>query len=95
MGAKEIFFAFGWLILINIVSYFFTKLVLRNDKRYKHELTKEWAAREKETSQAILIDSMGLTSDYRTKQQKMSKKNENLLFSFGSTKSLNRTLPHR
>jgi thiosulfate reductase cytochrome b subunit len=41
MGAKETIFAFGWLLLINIVSFFFTKLVLRNDKRYKRELTKE------------------------------------------------------
>lgn len=93
MGFADGIFAFGWLLLINIVSYFFTKLVLRNDKKYKKELTKERAAREKETSQAILITSMGLTSHYRTEQRKISKKNENLLFSFGPTKSLNRAIP--
>jgi len=77
------------------VSFFFTKLILRNDKKYKRELTKEWAMQKKETNQAILIDSMGLTSQYRAKQKKISKENENLLFSFNSTKSLNKTIPHR
>ena len=95
MGTKEAAFSFGWLLLINIVSFFFTKLILRNDKKYKRELTKEWAMQKKETNQAILIDSMGLTSQYRAKQKKISKENENLLFSFNSTKSLNKTIPHR
>ncbi|KLL05132.1 MAG: ABC transporter ATP-binding protein [Mycoplasmataceae bacterium RV_VA103A] len=94
MGAKEAAFAFVWLILLNFISYFFTKLVLRNDKKYKKELTKEWAAREKESSNSILIDSMGLTSHYRTKQLKISKKNENLLFSFNPIKALNKTVPN-
>jgi len=38
---------------------------------------------------------MGLTAHYRTKQRKISKKNENLLFSFGPTKALNKTIPHQ
>jgi ABC-type bacteriocin/lantibiotic exporter with double-glycine peptidase domain len=94
MRAKEAFFSFGWLLLVNIFSFFFTKLILKNDKRYKKELAKEWADQQKETRQAVLIDSMGLTSQYRSKQRKISKKNENLLFSFGPAKSLNKTIPH-
>jgi len=57
-------------------------------------LTKEWATQKKETNQAILIDSMGLTSHYRAEQRKISKKNEKLLYSFGPIKSLNKTIPH-
>ncbi|CAG8728513.1 17868_t:CDS:2 [Cetraspora pellucida] len=37
---------------------------------------------------------MGLTSHYRTKQLKISKKNENLLFSFNPIKALNKTVPN-
>jgi hypothetical protein len=36
---------------------------------------------------------MGLTSQYQDKQRKISQKNENLLLSFGPTKSLNKTIP--
>jgi len=41
MKAKETIFSFSWLILINIVSYYFTKIVLKNEKVYKRELSKE------------------------------------------------------
>ncbi|KLL02633.1 MAG: ABC transporter, ATP-binding protein [Mycoplasmataceae bacterium CE_OT135] len=93
MDTKGKIFSLFWLVLINVVSFFFTRLVLKNEKKYKEELNKEWAAINKETEKANLIESMGLTSQYRTKQRKISQKNKNLLFSFNYTKSLNKTIP--
>ncbi|RHZ36974.1 ABC transporter, ATP-binding protein [endosymbiont GvMRE of Glomus versiforme] len=93
MDSKGIFFSCFWLLLINIVSFFFTRLVLRNEKKHKKELTKEWAVINKETEKANLIEGMGLTPQYRDKQRKASQKNEKLLLSFNRTKSLNKTIP--
>ncbi|RHZ36437.1 ABC transporter, ATP-binding protein [endosymbiont GvMRE of Glomus versiforme] len=93
MDNKMTFFSCFWLLLINIVSYFFTRLVLRNEKKYKKELTKEWTVINKETEKANLIESMGLTPQYRDKQIKVSHTNEKLVLSFNRTKSLNKTIP--
>jgi hypothetical protein len=41
MNAKGIGFSLFWLLLINIVSFFFTSLVLSHERKYKAELTKE------------------------------------------------------
>lgn len=94
MDNKSALFSVFWLLMINLVNFLFTRSVLRNEKKYKKELTQEWAKREKETSQTILIESMGLSSHYRSEQQKISRKNRNLLLSFASTKSSNKTIPH-
>jgi len=41
MSGKEVFFSVFWLALISLASYFFTRLVIKNEKRYKKELTQE------------------------------------------------------
>jgi len=38
---------------------------------------------------------MGLTTQYKDKQRKITQKNENLLLSFNRAKSLNKTIPFR
>ena len=81
-------------MLVSLVGYLFTRLVIRNEKKHKEELTKEWAVINKENEKSILIDSMGLTSRYRTKQREVSRKNENLLLFFNRTKLLNKTIPN-
>jgi len=41
MSGIEIFFSLFWLILINLVIYWFTKKILQNEKVYKKRLDKE------------------------------------------------------
>jgi len=41
MSGVEIFFSLFWLILINLVIYWFTKKILQNEKVYKKRLDKE------------------------------------------------------
>jgi len=41
MDARGLAFSFFWLVLINVASFFFTRLVIKNEKRHKEELTKE------------------------------------------------------
>jgi general stress protein CsbA len=41
MDTKGITFSFFWLILVNVVSFFFTYLVLKNERRHKKDLTEE------------------------------------------------------
>lgn len=93
MNTKGIIFSLFWLTLINVISFFFTRLVIRNEKKYKEELTKEWTVISKESEKAGLIESMGLTPRYRAKQREISQKNENLLLSFNLDKALNKTIP--
>ncbi|CAG8553323.1 13750_t:CDS:2, partial [Racocetra fulgida] len=45
--------------------------VSRNERIYKKKLTAEWAMRKKEISKAVLIESMGLTSQFRAQHQKI------------------------
>jgi ABC-type bacteriocin/lantibiotic exporter with double-glycine peptidase domain len=95
MDGKEISFSIFWLALISLVSYYFTRLVIKNEKRYKKELTKEWNIISQENDKSILIDSMGLASQYRTKQREISRKNENMLLSFNYVKAINKTVPNQ
>ena len=95
MNFRETSFSVFWLALISLVSYFFTRLIIKNEKRYKKELTKEWNITNQENDKSILIDSMGLTSQYRTKQRVISRKNENLLLSFNYVKAINKTVPNQ
>jgi len=41
MSGVEILFSLFWLILINLVIYWFTKKILQNEKVYKKRLDKE------------------------------------------------------
>jgi hypothetical protein len=41
MNSKEVFFSLFWLTLISLTSFFFTRLVIKNEKSYKKELTQE------------------------------------------------------
>lgn len=95
MSTKEVYFSLAWLTLISLVSYFFTRLVIKNEKRHKKELTKEWSIISQENDKSILIDSMGLTSQYCAKQRAISQKNENLLLSFNYVKAINKTVPNQ
>ena len=95
MSDKEAIFSFFWLTLISVVGYLFTRIIIGNEKKHKEELTKEWTVINKETEKAALIDSMGLTTQYKDKQRKITQKNENLLLSFNRAKSLNKTIPFR
>jgi len=76
INGQVIFVALIWLFLVNLISYFFLRAILRNEKKYKRELTKENSLINRESSKSILIDSMGLTSQYREKQVKEVKKNQ-------------------
>ena len=94
MNLPSVLFSLFWLGLINIIIYFFTRRILKNEERYKKRLDKEWGIFNKERSNITLIESMGLTSEYRARQQKINKANERLGLNFSRTKSLSKTLPN-
>src|SRR6266536_5348071 len=93
MTAEQVLFSVFWLILLNIITYFFTRKILRNEKRYKKKLDKEWAVINKERSNINLIENMGLTSQYQEKQKKTTYQNEKLVLHYSHTKSLSKTIP--
>ncbi|PWU06689.1 MAG: hypothetical protein C5B43_01415 [Verrucomicrobia bacterium] len=93
MGGLSCFFSLFWLILINIVSYYLNKLVIRQEIEYREKLTHEQEIRNKEINKAILIESMGLISQYRHQQHRVTKTNQDLLLSFNRLRSLNKTIP--
>ncbi len=93
MGQPEILFALFWLVLINVITYLFTKIVLRNEKKYKKKLDEEWKTINKERSSINLIESMGLNSQYETQQKKISHSNEKLVLGFNRSKSLSKVIP--
>ena len=41
MGGKSLTFSIAWLLLINLVSYYLTKLVIGGEEKHKKALTKE------------------------------------------------------
>jgi len=93
MGFSSCLFSLFWLILINVVSYYFSKLVIRQEIEYREKLTHEQEIRNKEINKAILIESMGLSDEYRQQQHQITKKNQDLLLSFNRIRSLNKTIP--
>jgi ABC-type bacteriocin/lantibiotic exporter with double-glycine peptidase domain len=93
MGFSSCLFSLFWLILINAVSYYFSKLVIRQEIEYREKLTHEQEIRNKEINKAILIESMGLSDEYRQQQHQITKKNQDLLLSFNRIRSLNKTIP--
>jgi len=93
MGLFSCFFSLFWLILINAVSYYFSKLVIRQEIEYRERLTHEQEIRNKEINKAILIESMGLSDECRYQQHQATKKNQDLLLSFNWIRSLNKTIP--
>ncbi|MDR1670146.1 MAG: ABC transporter ATP-binding protein/permease [Spiroplasmataceae bacterium] len=93
MTGYQKFFSFFWLGLINLVVYFFTKVILNNEKVFKKKLDKEWGIINKERSNVVLIESMGLSSQYREKQKDITQKNENLALNYNRTKTLNKAIP--
>ncbi len=90
---NQLCFSLFWLVIINAVNFFFTKLVLKNERIYKERLTEETEVINKEREKSVLIDSMGLNSQYRSKQREISGKNEILLLSFSQIKSLSKVIP--
>lgn len=93
MTASQKFFSLFWLGLINIIVFFFTRIILRNEKKYKKRLSREWSIINKERSNIILIEGMGLSSQYQSRQKKISADNRRLAFKYGHIKSLNKSLP--
>src|SRR5690348_2257636 len=81
------------MILVNLTTYFFTRIVLRNEKKYKKKLDQEWAVINKERNNINLIESMGFSSQYETQQKKVTQNNKKLILNFNRTKSLSRTIP--
>jgi len=94
MTSQEIIFSLFWLALINVVVYFFTKTILLNEKKYKQRLSEEWTVINKERSNINLIEGMGLSSQYRLHQKKISGENEKLIIKFSRTKSLSKSIPN-
>lgn len=92
LAAKWLFL--GWLILVNIVVYFFTNLVLKKEKKYKQVVTRENNLINKEVEKAILIDSMGFVSEYQTKQRIFTAKKQKFRLSLNHTSTLNKVIPH-
>ncbi|KLL02018.1 MAG: ABC transporter [Mycoplasmataceae bacterium RC_NB112A] len=93
MTARQVLFSLFWLILLNIISFFFTRLILRNEKRYKKRLDHEWAVINKERSQINLIESMGLNSRYQEQQKKVTQANEKMALGHSHPKSLSKVIP--
>ena len=93
MSGVEIFFSLFWLILINLVIYWFTKKILQNEKVYKKRLDKEWTIINKEREKIILVEGMGLSSQYQVQQKKITQANQNLCLKYNRTKSLNKAIP--
>ena len=94
MSTRGLAFSVFWLILANLISFFFTGQILKNEKKYKQELTKEWAVINRENEKFNLIESMGLTPQYKAKQEQVSQANEKLLIGkFNHIKALNKTIP--
>ena len=94
MTSSAIWFSLFWLGLLNAVVYFFTRKILQNEKKYKKRQDKEWKIINKERSNINLVESMGLTADYKTKQEKITQENEKLALGFSRTKSLSKTVPN-
>lgn len=94
MTGRTIGFSLFWLGLLNVIIYFFTKKILHNEKEYKKRQDKEWAVINKERSNIALIEEMGLTSQYKERQEKITNANENLCLNFSRTKSLSKTIPN-
>src|SRR5207244_8948604 len=93
MDSRSVIFSLFWLILINITSYYFTKLVLKQENEYRKRLSSEQEIRNKESNKATLIENMELVNQYRNKQHHITKSNEKLLLFFNHTRSLNKTIP--
>ncbi|CAG8456587.1 27236_t:CDS:2 [Gigaspora margarita] len=68
--------------------------LIERDASEIERLSVESAVINKERNNAILVESSGLTSQYRLKQKKITQANENLLLNFNHTKSLNKTIPN-
>lgn len=93
MNGKALFFSFFWFLLINFLVYLFNRLMVRHERRWKKEITKEHEIIAKETNQAILIDSMGLLQKYEKRQLQKSKQNRKLRFYLDYHRSLGKIIP--
>ncbi|MCE8163826.1 MAG: ABC transporter ATP-binding protein/permease [Candidatus Moeniiplasma glomeromycotorum] len=93
MTPQQLLFSLFFLLLLNLITYAFTRVILRNERNYKKKLDQEWAVINKERSQINLIESMGLNSQYQERQKKTTQVNENLVLNYSRTKSLSRVIP--
>jgi ABC-type bacteriocin/lantibiotic exporter with double-glycine peptidase domain len=95
LSTRQIFLSLLWLILLNVINYLFTRAVLHNERKYKKRLTKEWTFINEERNKIILIESMGLDSQYRNRQREITRQSEKLLLDINPTKSLSKAIPSK
>jgi hypothetical protein len=93
LSKQQICFTFFWLILLNWVAYFLTKIVLKNEQKARRILDQEWVIIGKEKSNINLIENMGLTTHYRKKQRETSLVNEKVILKDSHFRSLNKAIP--
>lgn len=89
------FFSLFWIFLISAVFYLFLRKVSHSERKYKEELSKENSLTNEESNKIILIDSMGLTSQYERRQKEKFKKNQKLFISFTYNNSLSRNFSQK
>jgi len=95
MQEKTVFLSLVFILIVNVVNFLLLRSILHNEKRHKEALVKENALINKESDKSILIDSMGLISEYQKKQKNITSNNQQLLLSFARTQALHKTLPGR
>lgn len=82
ISKKAVIFAIFWIIFINGVIYFLNKLIFRHGKLSKKKVDKEYELINKEINNSVLIEGMGLSSNYEQEQlllTRRSKKKKNFL----------------
>lgn len=72
MNRSSLLISALWILAINLIYVFMLNLITAKEEQSKDHLTKEVAFIDKEISKSILIESMGLTSDYQTLQRKVT-----------------------
>ncbi|WP_216361618.1 ATP-binding cassette domain-containing protein [endosymbiont GvMRE of Glomus versiforme] len=77
-AVKDKFFPLAvlWVIVFNLVIWFFNKLSFRHGKISKKEVSKEYGLINKEINNSVLIESSGLNSQYEKDQQILTKKSQ-------------------
>ncbi|WNE41449.1 MAG: Vitamin B12 import ATP-binding protein BtuD [Mycoplasmataceae bacterium] len=85
-------FSIFWLIFINALNTLILKKLVEKELNHKDHLTKEIAFIDKETSKSLLVESMGLSSEYEKKQKDITKENDFFKKSINIYGSLNGSL---
>jgi len=95
LSGKSIYFSLSLILVISIVVFLLGRRSHHSKKKYKELVDEENKLISKEINNSILIDSMGLSNEYRSRQRSEVKKNQPLEFKFDQTETLNRVIPKR